>query len=80
MNPAANLEIELIMLRFVRRSMLAIALAAVSAGASGCFWLAVPSLAYQGYKYEHPDKTKAASHRQQAASPKSQSIPQNEIE
>jgi hypothetical protein len=24
---------------------------------SGCIWLAVPELAYEGYKYEHESKT-----------------------
>jgi hypothetical protein len=28
-------------------------LAGVSVGYSGCIWLALPSLAYEGYKYEH---------------------------
>jgi hypothetical protein len=28
-------------------------LAGVSVGYSGCIWLALPSLAYQAYKYEH---------------------------
>ncbi len=29
------------------------ALAAISLSASGCIWLAVPSLAYQGYQHEN---------------------------
>ena len=32
--------------------MVAVALFAMSAVCSGCLWIAVPSLAYQGYKYE----------------------------
>jgi hypothetical protein len=30
----------------------ALALFAISAGCSGCLWLAIPSLAYEGYKYK----------------------------
>jgi hypothetical protein len=29
-----------------------VALFAVSAACSGCLWIAIPSLAYEGYKYE----------------------------
>ncbi len=29
----------------------------VSAHCTGCIWLAVPSLAYEGYKYEYPSPT-----------------------
>jgi hypothetical protein len=67
---------------FVRRSILAIALAALSAGASGCIWLAIPSLAYQGYKYEHPDKTasKSSASKKKSASSTSQTPPQYQIE
>jgi hypothetical protein len=32
--------------------MAALALFAISAGCSGCLWLAIPSLAYEGYKYK----------------------------
>lgn len=28
-------------------------LLAISTAVSGCLWIAIPSLAYQGYKYEH---------------------------
>jgi hypothetical protein len=34
------------------RLMLALVVVLAS-GFTGCIWLAVPSLAYQGYKYEH---------------------------
>ncbi|GEM_PF-5194824 len=72
-------------LRFLRRSLVVVALGAVSAGASGCLWLAVPSLAYQGYKYEHPDQTAASGKRESTSRKKpatasGQPIPQNEIE
>ena len=32
---------------------LLLVLAAISADCAGCIWLAVPSLAYEGYKYVH---------------------------
>jgi hypothetical protein len=38
--------------RFKLRLMLALVVVLAS-GFTGCIWLAVPSLAYQGYKYEH---------------------------
>ena len=34
-----------------------IVLAPVSAYCAGCVWLAVPSLAYEGYEYEQQSKT-----------------------
>ncbi len=44
-------------MKFSRRLLAAAALAAVSLPASGCLWLAIPSLAYEGYKYEKSEKT-----------------------
>ncbi len=32
----------------------------VSAHCTGCIWLAVPSLAYEGYKYEYPSNTRSS--------------------
>ncbi len=71
--------------RFMRRSLVVVALAVLSVGVSGCVWLAIPSLAYQGYKYEHPDKTTTSGKRgstsqSKPTTPSGQPIPQNEIE
>ena len=67
-------ETEAVIFRFLRRSLVVVALAALSAGVSGCLALAIPSLAYQGYKYEHPDKTtsrqKSTSQKKSASSTK----------
>jgi len=35
-----------------RTILVAFGLIAIGTACSGCLWLAVPSLAYQGYKYE----------------------------
>ena len=44
------------MFRYLRGPLFAIALGVLALGLSGCLWLAVPSLAYQGYKYEKGKK------------------------
>lgn len=46
-----------------------LALLAMSAGCSGCLWLAVPSLAYEGYKYE------SGHHQSIQAKPRNSSQP-----
>ena len=33
---------------------------AVSVSCSGCIWLALPALAYQGYEYEHHSNTSSS--------------------
>ncbi len=35
----------------------------LSVSLSGCLWLAIPSLAYQGYQYEHKEQSAEASSR-----------------
>jgi hypothetical protein len=40
------------------------ALCAISAGCGGCLWIAIPSLAYQGYKYESGDQSGQAKQHQ----------------
>jgi hypothetical protein len=46
-----------------------VALLAMSAACGGCLWLAVPSLAYQGYKYESGDHQDSQVRQQQNAQP-----------
>lgn len=41
----------------------------LAAGCSGCLWLAIPSLAYQGYKYESGDQKGQAKQHQNSAPP-----------
>ena len=36
----------------------------VAAGCNSCLWLAIPSLAYQGYKYESGDQNGQAKQHQ----------------
>jgi hypothetical protein len=47
----------------------ALALFAISAGCSGCLWIAIPSLAYQGYKYESGGKNGQAKQHQSSQQP-----------
>ncbi len=74
------------MSRFLRNAVLVLALAAFPVGLSGCLWLAIPSLAYQGYKYEHKKDEKPQnsstqkSTTQKKSSPSNQIPPQNQIE
>jgi hypothetical protein len=43
----------------------------VAAGCDGCLWLAIPSLAYQGYKYESGDQNGQAKQHQNSPAPAS---------
>ncbi len=52
----------------------AAALLAMSAGCGGCLWIAVPSLAYQGYKYESGDQNGQAKQRQSSQPPGSDDV------
>jgi len=47
----------------------AAALFAMSAGCSGCLWIAIPSLAYQGYKYESGGQNGQAKQHQSSQPP-----------
>jgi len=47
----------------------ALALFAISAGCSGCLWIAIPSLAYQGYKYESGGQNGQAKQHQSSQPP-----------
>ena len=47
----------------------AAALFAMSAGCSGCLWIAIPSLAYQGYKYESGGQSGQAKQHQSSQPP-----------
>ena len=49
-------------------AMLAVLLA-MSAACEGCLWLAVPSLAYQGYKYESGDHQDSQYRQRQNVQP-----------
>ena len=44
-------------------------LAGMSVGYSGCIWLALPSLAYEGYKYEHQLNTGSSSDSDGSSNP-----------
>ena len=58
------------------------ALCAASLGTSGCPALAIPSLAYQGYKYEknkNADANEASGHKGSSANPQPTVSP-NDIE
>jgi len=46
----------------------------VSAHCTGCIWLAVPSLAYEGYKYEYPSNTRSSRQGSGRSSSNSQSV------
>jgi hypothetical protein len=46
-----------------------VALLAMSAACQGCLWLAIPSLAYQGYKYESGDHQDSQDRQHQNAQP-----------
>lgn len=47
----------------------AAALFAMSAGCGGCLWIAIPSLAYQGYKYESGGQSGQAKQHQSSQPP-----------
>jgi hypothetical protein len=51
----------------------AAAIFAMVAGCTGCLWLAIPSLAYEGYKYESP-----ASKQSKSVKPHQNSPPQGQ--
>ncbi len=38
----------------------------LAASCAGCIWLAIPSLAYQGYKYEHDKNSQTATSHKSA--------------
>lgn len=46
-----------------------VALLTMSAACEGCLWLAVPSLAYQGYKYESGDHQDSQARQHQNTQP-----------
>lgn len=50
-------------------AVMAAALFAMSAGCSGCLWIAIPSLAYQGYKYESGGGQNGQTKQHQSAQP-----------
>ncbi|MGH7914066.1 MAG: hypothetical protein ACREPW_05380 [Candidatus Binataceae bacterium] len=47
----------------------ALAIFAMSAICSGCLWIAIPSLAYQGYKYESGGQNAQAKQHQSSQAP-----------
>ncbi|MGH7934554.1 MAG: hypothetical protein ACREQN_15530 [Candidatus Binataceae bacterium] len=55
---------------FLTLPVLAIVLLAFSISCSGCLWLMIPSLAYQGYKYEHKSESSSSSSSSEDSSPK----------
>jgi uncharacterized membrane protein YebE (DUF533 family) len=69
---------------FFKRLFLTVGLVAAAAICSGCMALAVPSLAYQGYKYEKSKQsnqqraTNSTAAKRPVAS--QQSIPESEIQ
>jgi len=52
----------------------ALALLAMSAGCIGCLWLAIPSLAYEGYKYKSSDQNGHAKQHQSSQPPANDDI------
>jgi hypothetical protein len=42
---------------------------AISAGCSGCLWIAIPSLAYEGYKYESGSQNSQTKQHQSSQPP-----------
>jgi hypothetical protein len=53
----------------LRLVIAAAALLVICAGCAGCLWIAIPSLAYQGYKYESGDQTGQAKQHQNSQPP-----------
>ncbi len=47
--------------RGMRWLMTAAIMFGMAASCAGCIWLAIPSLAYQGYKYEHDKNSQTAT-------------------
>jgi hypothetical protein len=47
---------------------------AISTGCSGCLWIAIPSLAYQGYKYESGGQNSQAKQHQSTQPPANDDI------
>lgn len=65
------------------KSIVIAAFAAIGLGASGCPALMVPSLAYQGYKYENKDSSGQNSQTntsQKKSSSQQQQVPDSDIE
>ena len=52
----------------------ALALFAISAGCSGCLWLAIPGLAYEGYKYKSGGQNGNAKPHQSSQPPANDDI------
>lgn len=57
--------------RIVISLLMGLTLGALSLSSSGCLWLAIPSLAYQGYKYEKKSEQQDKSAKQRSSSPSS---------
>jgi uncharacterized membrane protein YebE (DUF533 family) len=49
-------------------------LIAVVASCNGCLWLAIPSLAYQGYKYESGNQNGQAKQHQNPQPPSADNV------
>ena len=71
-------------MKFLRCSLIALALCSASLVVSGCLWLAIPSLAYQGYKYEKDkgstSESASAQKTTKPANSSQQTISPNDIE
>jgi hypothetical protein len=52
----------------------ALTLFAMNSSCSGCLWIAIPSLAYQGYKYESGDQNGQAKQHQSSQPPASDDV------
>jgi hypothetical protein len=67
-----------------RRALVIAVFAAIGLGSSGCPALMVPSLAYQGYKYEKKDTPEAQNtspdNQQKKSSSTQQQVPNSDIE
>lgn len=46
-----------------------VAMLAISAACSGCLWIAIPSLAYEGYKYESGSRQDGQAKQHQSPQP-----------
>jgi hypothetical protein len=56
-----------------------VVLFAISAACSGCLWIAIPSLAYQGYKYESGAQDSQAKQHQSSQPPASDDIARRQL-
>ncbi|MGD0074935.1 MAG: hypothetical protein ABSD31_11425 [Candidatus Binataceae bacterium] len=64
-------------LRLMRLALLASILALLTVGSSGCIWLGVPELAYEGYKLDNNssgDSSAQASSKQRKSTPATQQL------